>query len=180
MEVGVDGDRVEGHEPEDDLLHLAGRTQQADVGTAVGDDGEIGRDPSAGWPARRPSACGAIPSRRSRSSSRRELADELVESVARLSDAIRPGPSPASSGGVGVALLDEGGPLFVGHAGDVQLVGEALFEPVAALDVDRVDPVQRLLGPSQDGRAFGGDVGGDLVGGVDELVPAGRRRSTDP
>ena len=40
--------------------------------------------------------------------------------------------SVPSSGGVGVALLDEGRPLLVGHAGHVQLVGEALLEPVAA------------------------------------------------
>ena len=72
------------------------------------------------------------------------------------------------------ALLDEGGPLLVGHAGHVELVGEPLFEPVAPPDVDRVDPVEGLLGPADDGRALGGDVGRHLVGGVDQLV-AGER-----
>src|SRR5580700_11016832 len=68
--------------------------------------------------------------------------------------------SPRSRRGVGVALLDEGGPLLVGHAAHVQLVGEALLEAVAALDVDRIDPVERLLGPPNDGGALLGDVGG--------------------
>ena len=39
----------------------------------------------------------------------------------------------------------------------VQLVGEALLEAVAALHVDRVDAVQRLLGPPDDGGALGRD-----------------------
>src|SRR5580700_11823729 len=56
-----------------------------------------------------------------------------------------------SPGGVGVALLDEGGPLLVGHAAHVELVREALLEAVALLDVDRVDAVERLLGPADDG-----------------------------
>src|SRR3954447_24550725 len=45
-----------------------------------------------------------------------------------------------------VALLDEriAGP--VRSAGEVELEGEALLEPVGAADVDRVDAVQRLLG----------------------------------
>src|SRR5271157_4406709 len=72
--------------------------------------------------------------------------------------------------GVGVALLDEGGPLLVGHTAHVQLVGEPLFEAVAALHVDRVDPVERLLGPADDGRALGGDVAGQLEGGRTEAV----------
>src|SRR5258708_7813863 len=67
-----------------------------------------------------------------------------------------------SRGGVGVALLDEGGPLFVGHAAHVEFVGEALLEAVAALHVDGVDAVERLLGPADDGRALGGDLGGQL------------------
>ena len=79
------------------------------------------------------------------------------------------------------SLLDEGGPLFVGDARDVQLVGEALLEPVAALHVDGVDAVQRLLGPPDDGGALGRDGVGHLVGGVDELValapPRGPSRS---
>src|SRR5580700_6544432 len=69
----------------------------------------------------------------------------MSSTVVRLSD-IRP-----SRRGVGVALLDEGGPLLVGHAAHVQLVGEALLVAVAALDVDRVDAVERLLGPADDG-----------------------------
>jgi len=42
-------------------------------------------------------------------------------------------------------FLDECGSLLVGHSGDVQLVGEALLEPIAHPHVDRVDPVEGLL-----------------------------------
>ena len=57
----------------------------------------------------------------------RELADQVVErhplvSHGRLPTCVR----------VGVALLHERRPLLVGHPGDVELVGEALLESVAA------------------------------------------------
>src|ERR1700733_1977664 len=78
----------------------------------------------------------------------------MSSTVVRLSD-IRP-----SLRGVGVALLDEGGPLLVGHAAHVKLVGEALLVAIAALDVDGVDAVEGLLGPADDARALGGDLSG--------------------
>ena len=40
-EVRLERDGVERHEAVDDLAHLAGRAQQADVGAAVADDGEV-------------------------------------------------------------------------------------------------------------------------------------------
>src|SRR5688572_20256895 len=40
----------------------------------------------------------------------------------------------------------------VGHSAEVELEGEALLETVAALDVHRLDPVERLLGPPDDER----------------------------
>ena len=57
-----------------------------------------------------------------------------------------PGAGRRSSGGrfrpslrvVGVGLRHEGVPGLVGHAGQVQLVGEPLLEAVAALHVDDV------------------------------------------
>src|SRR5207249_2541809 len=58
----------------------------------------------------------------------------------------------------GVALVDECLTGLVGHTTEVQLEGEALLEPVAALHVDGVDAVERLLGPADDGRALGRDV----------------------
>src|SRR5262245_37381442 len=50
------------------------------------------------------------------------------------------------------ALLDERGARLVGCAGHVQLVGKALLVSVRALDVDRVDPVQRFLRAPDDRR----------------------------
>ena len=48
---------------------------------------------------------------------------------AMVPDSVRSvGGVMATVGGVGVALLDEGGPLLVGHAGHMELVGEALLE----------------------------------------------------
>src|ERR1700722_10294716 len=88
----------------------------------------------------------------------------MSSTVVRLSD-IRP-----SRRGVGVALLDEGGPLLVGHPAHMELVGEALLEAIAALDVDGVDAVERLLGPPDDGRALGGDLARQLERGRTEAV----------
>ena len=47
--------------------------------------------------------------------------------------------------------------VLVGHARQVQLEGEALLEPVAALDVPEVDAVERLLGRADDRGRLGGD-----------------------
>ena len=63
---------------------------------------------------------------------------------------------------------------------EVELEGEALLEAVAALHVDRVDAVERLLGGADDGRALGGDVAGHLAGGGAQLVARARPRSTEP
>src|SRR4051812_24272897 len=59
---------------------------------------------------------------------------------------------------VGVALVDERLPRLVAHPSEVELEREALLEAVAALDVDRIDPVERLLGGANDGRALGRDL----------------------
>ena len=60
--------------------------------------------------------------------------------------------------------------MLVGPAGEVDLEGESLLEAVAALDVDRVDPVQRLLGQPDDVRVLRGDLAGDLVGRSAQLL----------
>ena len=79
-----------------------------------------------------------------------ELADHVVDGGALVAHR-RPW---RSRGGVRVALVDEGLALLVGHARDVELVGEPLLEAVAALHVDGVDAVERLLGPADDGGAL--------------------------
>src|SRR5215216_4046316 len=87
-------------------------------------------------------------------------------SVQRLSLMVGP-PPPASAGSFpGGALLDEGVPVLVGHAGQVELEGEALLEAVRALDVDRVDAVERGLGRPDHRGALGGDRAGHLEGGL--------------
>ena len=55
-------------------------------------------------------------------------------------------------------------------AGQVQLEGEALLVPVGALDVDRVDAVQRLLGQPDDRRVLGRDLVGHGSCGGAQLV----------
>src|SRR4051794_28737659 len=52
----------------------------------------------------------------------------------------------------GVALGDERVSCLVGHAREIELVGETLFVPVAPLHVDRIDSVERLLRGPDDGR----------------------------
>ena len=162
--VRIERDGVEGDEPAHHLAHLAGGAEQARRRgrrrrRRSGRSGRSGR-----WRARRPWACGASPSRRCRSS----CPSGARRRCRRRSCACR--PSGAHCRGVGVALLDEGGPLLVGHAAHVELVGEALLEAVAALHVDGVDAVERLLGPPDDGRALGGDLGGQLECGRPEAV----------
>src|SRR5437764_10862647 len=70
-----------------------------------------------------------------------------------------------------VRLLDEGVPSPVALAGQVELEGEALLEAVAALHVDGVDAVERLLGRPDHRRALLGDGPSHLEGGVSQLVP---------
>src|ERR1700733_8492003 len=83
---------------------------------------------------------------------------------------------PGSFRRVGVALLHEGGALLVGHAAHVQLVRESLLEAVAALDVDGIDAVERLLGPADDGRTLRRDVRGQLECGGPETSARYDRR----
>ena len=158
--VRVEGDGVEGDEPAHHLAHLAGGAEQADIGAAVGDDGEVGEVGAADGADDGHGLATRAPAADADGHARSELADDVVDGGALV----------AHSGGVGVALLDEGGPLLVGHAAHVQLVGEALLEAVAALHVDRVDAVERLLGPPDDGRALGGDLRGQLECGRMEAV----------
>src|SRR5438045_6128728 len=69
-----------------------------------------------------------------------------------------------------VPLLDERLTGLVADAGQVELEREALLVPVAALDVHRIDAVQRLLGGPDHGPALGRDVGRNLARRVAELV----------
>ena len=50
--------------------------------------------------------------------------------------------------------------MLVGHPSEVELHREALLEPVAAVDVDRVDPVDRLLGHPDHSGVLARDLGG--------------------
>src|SRR5205807_10268700 len=61
-----------------------------------------------------------------------------------------------------IRLLHEGVPGFVALAGEVELEREALLEAVAALHVDGVDAVQRLLGGPNHGGALVGNGPGHL------------------
>src|SRR5690348_5570843 len=74
--------------------------------------------------------------------------------------------SPATSSGLMTAMrsplpVDERLAGGVRYAAEVEFEGESLFVPVGALDVDRIDAVQRLLGQPDDRRVLGGDLGGD-------------------
>ncbi len=89
-EMGVEGDRIEGHEPVDGLLHEARCTEQADVGAAVGDDGEItdpgphdGADDGHGLATRSPPA---EADRHPRS----QLGDHVVEGGALIPHDVHP------------------------------------------------------------------------------------------
>ena len=68
---------------------------------------------------------------------------------------------------------------LVADARQVELEGEALLEPVALVDVDRVDAVERLLGGPDHPGVLGGDLAGDRERGVVELV-AGDHLETEP
>src|SRR3546814_15458815 len=50
---------------------------------------------------------------------------------------------------------------FIGHAHEIELHREALLEAVALVDVDRVDPVEGLLGRANAARVLGGALTGD-------------------
>src|SRR5581483_9057134 len=69
-----------------------------------------------------------------------------------------------------ILLLHERVARLVALTGQVELEREALLEAVAALDVDGVDPVERLLGGPDHGRAFGRDLLRHLEGGVAQCV----------
>ena len=64
------------------------------------------------------------------------------------------GHARQSSRSVGVALVDEGLAQLVAVAPEVELEREALLGAVRALHVDRIDLVQRLLGPAHHDRAL--------------------------
>src|SRR5205807_9392276 len=68
------------------------------------------------------------------------------------------------------ALVDERLPGLVGDVRQVELEGEALLEAVAALHVDGVDAVQRLLGPTDDRGVLRCDLGRHLTGGGAQLA----------
>ena len=59
--------------------------------------------------------------------------------------------------------------MFVGDSGEIQLEGEALLEPVRALDVDRVDAVERFLRGADHHGALHRDVVRDPHRGVAKL-----------
>src|SRR5438309_1858728 len=76
-------------------------------------------------------------------------------SVVRLSNVIQPARGR-------LTLVHERLPVAVALTPQVELEGEALLEAVAALDVDGIDAVERLLGRPNDGGALLRDLTGDL------------------
>src|SRR3954451_24358831 len=70
-----------------------------------------------------------------------------------------------------LALVDERVPRLVTRAGEVELEGEALLEPVGPSHVDRVDAIERLLRRAHDDGVDRGDLRGDLARCGAELVP---------
>src|SRR5437899_980014 len=83
-----------------------------------------------------------------------------------------PATSPAPRRGTPPPARRTSGPLvayLVGHAGEVELEGEPLLVPVAALDVPRVDAVERLLGSPDHGRVLGRDLAGHVAHGGEQL-----------
>src|SRR5215467_8120527 len=71
--------------------------------------------------------------------------------------------------------VQEGLARGVGHAGEVELEGEALLVPVGALEVDRVDAVQGLLGQPDDAGILGSDLIGDGARGRPQIGRASCR-----
>ena len=84
-EVRLERDRVERHEGVDEALHLAGGAQQADVGAALADDGEVGEVGAQDRPHDATSACAASPTRRCRSVMPDRSSATTSSSVQRLS-----------------------------------------------------------------------------------------------
>ncbi len=78
-EVWVGRDRVEGHEAEDSLRDLAGCAEQADVGTAVGDDGQVAEVGAEDRPDCRHRLATRPPAPDPHRHAALELAHELVE-----------------------------------------------------------------------------------------------------
>src|SRR4051794_35456260 len=68
-----------------------------------------------------------------------------------------------------MSSLQEGPPRLVGHAGQVQLEGEALLVAVAAVHVLGVDAVERLLGAADHPRVLGCDLLGQRQRGRVQL-----------
>src|SRR4051794_24302363 len=82
--------------------------------------------------------------------------------VALLSGIRRPFPL--------LALVDERVARLVTCAGEIELEGETLLEPVGPTHVDRVDAVERLLGRAHHDRVDRGDLRRDLPGGRAQLL----------
>ena len=95
------------------------------------------------------SACAGCPTRRCRSSCRRTSVAIASSSVIRLSRLMR---APAVRCSRRLVRAGEVVAELVGDAGQVELEGEALLEPVALLDVPQVDAVEALLGGADDRR----------------------------
>src|SRR5689334_18174079 len=69
-----------------------------------------------------------------------------------------------------LATVDERIACLVACAGEVELEGEALLEPVGASYVDRVDAVERLLGRPDHHRVHGRDLRRHLARSGAQLV----------
>src|SRR5258706_4164710 len=72
--------------------------------------------------------------------------------------------------GIWVAALDERVAQLVGHAGQVELEGEALLVAVRTLHVPQVDAVEALFRSPDDGGRLLGDRGGHRERGVAQFV----------
>ena len=171
-EVRLERDRVERDEAVDELAHLAGRAQQADVGPAVGDDGEVGEVGAQDRAHERHRLAPRAPAADADGHAVAQLGDDLVLGHA----ACRPrGHCSPPSG-----LATKSSRQLVGDAGEVELEREALLEAVAALHVPRVDAVERLLGRPDDRRGLRGDLAGDLEGGARAARSRGTTSRTEP
>ena len=85
LEVRVGGDRVEGDEAVDDLGQLAGRSQQADVGSAVRDHGEVGEVGTEDGPHGSHGLAPRAPAPDADGHARIELGHELVDAQSFIS-----------------------------------------------------------------------------------------------
>ncbi len=80
--MGIEGDGVERHEAADDLAHLPGGAEQADVGAAVGDDGEVRQVGAADGADRRHGLAPRAPTADADGHARTELGDDAVDAAA--------------------------------------------------------------------------------------------------